>query len=108
MTWRDDLRAIVRSAPLDALPELIAELARANAIATQRINRPLPNKENASPLIDRHLTADEVADRLSVSSKWVYEHATDLGGVKLSNGCVRFPAQALYRFLRSRRALARR
>lgn len=49
------------------------------------------------------LTADEVAARLGVSPRWVYDHAHQLGGKRLSRRCVRFPAAGVRRYLERRR-----
>ena len=52
------------------------------------------------PPPDRLLTARQVADRLGVSPKYVYEHARDFPFTKrLSPKAVRFSAQGLARWL---------
>ena len=45
----------------------------------------------------------EVARRLSTSVRWVYEHATQLGGKRLSRRCVRFPESSVQRYLARQR-----
>lgn len=45
------------------------------------------------------LTAEQVAERLGVSTRWVYKHADRLGGKRLSARCVRFPESAINRKL---------
>jgi hypothetical protein len=37
-------------------------------------------------LAERLLTPSEVADRFAVSRTWVYEHATELGAIRLGKG----------------------
>lgn len=48
------------------------------------------------------LTAQAVATKLGVSKRFVYDHATALGAVRLSESTVRFPVAALDEFVRRR------
>lgn len=48
------------------------------------------------------LTADQVAERLSVDRDWVYENADDLGAIRIGNGSkprLRFDAAKVLAFL---------
>lgn len=48
------------------------------------------------------LTADQVAERLSVDRDWVYENADDLGAIRIGNGSkprLRFDAAKVLSFL---------
>jgi hypothetical protein len=46
---------------------------------------------------DEWLTAEQCAERLQVSVRWVYDHGVQLGRRQLSRRCVRFSARALAR-----------
>lgn len=96
MAWRDMMRQAVEAVPAEQLPDLVAELARADAIARQRMLVPDPSKNDPEP--DRLLRAAEVAERLSVSVKWVYRHQGRLGGTKLG-GAVRFSERAVESYI---------
>lgn len=48
---------------------------------------------------DEWLTADQCAERLHVSSRWVYDHGELLGRHQLTRRCVRFSARALARYM---------
>ena len=64
--------------------------------------RPLANGEAPAPPAgpEQGLTAVQVAERLGVSTRWVYKHADRLGGKRLSPGVVRFPESAIARRLK--------
>ena len=51
---------------------------------------------------DQSLTAEEVAQRLQVSTRWVYDHGEQLGARHLSRRCVRYSARAVTRYLARR------
>jgi predicted DNA-binding transcriptional regulator AlpA len=51
---------------------------------------------------DRMLTAVEVAKVLGTTTRWVYSHANQLGGKRLSRRCVRFPESAIRRRMERR------
>jgi hypothetical protein len=53
---------------------------------------------------DQLITAEDAAARLSVSSRWVYDHADVLGVRRMSRRCVRFSARAVERYATRRRA----
>jgi len=82
---------------------IAGRLAEAQTALQVRVARFTKTSEQPEPdaemLPHRHLTASELADRLSVSDKWVYAHQDELGAIKL-DGCIRFPAKALLRYLR--------
>ncbi len=81
-TTRDRLRKIVEECPPDALPDLLGELARAQAVASVRLHENGAAPAPPTNKLGRHLTADEVAERLGVSTKWCYDHADELGAVE--------------------------
>ena len=101
MNWRDDLEVLVAAVPERELPDLVGELARAQALAQVRLQPPQRNGRKP-PEIGEYLTADELAAKLKVKPKWCYEHSDELGAVKLSNGCVRFPVRAVMRSIQAR------
>ena len=58
------------------------------------------NGNGARPVADdRLLTAGEVAALLSTTVRWVYAHAGELGGRRLSRRCVRFSEATVRRRL---------
>jgi predicted DNA-binding transcriptional regulator AlpA len=59
---------------------------------------PVPTADEASVESERLLTAEEVAERLGTSSRWVYDHADRLGVRRLSRRCVRFSSRAVTRY----------
>lgn len=103
--WRERLRRVVEVVPDDELADLVGELARLEALARVRLSHdiaPPGAGERAAPE-DRYLKAEDVADRLRVSKQWVHGHRTELGGVKLSEGCLRFRERDVERYLDARR-----
>jgi excisionase family DNA binding protein len=99
---RGRLSRIVEECPADALPDLLGELARAQAVATLRLQDNGTPPAPPSDKLGRHLTADELAKRLGVSPKWCYDHADELGAVRLSGRAVRFPEKAVRRYISAR------
>src|SRR5215218_11380616 len=71
MSQRPDTDASALLAPtlVEAIAQRVAELLRAEL-----------------HLLPRLLTPNEVAERFAVSRTWVYEHATELGAVRLGDG----------------------
>ena len=103
--WRDSLRRAVDMVRDDELADLLGELARLEALAGVRLSKMSASataKESARPE-DRYHKAEDVANRLGVSKQWVHEHRTELGGVKLSKGCLRFRQRDVERYLDARR-----
>ena len=99
---RRRLSKIVGECPPAALPDILAELARAEAVASVRLHENGVAPAPPTNKLGRHLTADEVAERLGVSTKWCYDHAADLGAVRLSGRAVRFPERAVRRYITAR------
>ena len=101
MNWREDLRSLIEEVELNEIPDLLGELARMQAVVQMRLQ---PARQNgAAPKLDQYLTVEEVAHRLSVGTKWVYDHADQLGAVHLSTRAVRFPERAVQRYLSAQR-----
>lgn len=89
-----EAEAIGATAPVAAVYRtLIVELETLNGHADQ-VKRP-----EADHLLD----ADAVAARLGTSVRWVYQHADQLGGRRLSRRCLRFSEPAVSRYLERRR-----
>jgi len=68
--------------------------------------RPLVDGNGTTPperSPDRSLTAGQVAEMLGTSVRWVYDHADQLGGKRLSRRCLRFSERAVRRYLERRR-----
>ena len=83
---------------VDALLEQLADLI-ADRVAT-RLNgkdRP-PESPNGEPL----LSAAAVAEQLGTSARWVYDHADELGGKRLTRRCLRFPEGTVRRYVERR------
>ena len=93
---------------MSATPEpllLSAESVEAIARRVVELQRGEPSSTDADLL-----TADEVARRLGVTRGWVYDHAAELGRVKLGDGPrarLRFPAAAIAERLEGAPASAR-
>jgi excisionase family DNA binding protein len=65
---------------------------------------PVTPPKSTSPNGCRLLTPGQAADRLGVSRRWVYAHAAELEGRRLSRKCLRIPAAAVERYVAQRRA----
>ena len=108
----DDLRLVAETAPIEALPDLLAELERAKATVYARLltNNSGRSRSDSIPKTaeDHLLTAEQVAEKLQVARKWVYRHAAALGAVRLSRKKLRFPSSALERYLARRKAASTR
>lgn len=102
MTWREDLRAIIDEVAVSEIPDVLGELARAQAVAQLRLQPPTQN--GTVPKLDQYLTVEEVAEHLKVGTKWIYDHVDELGGMRLSSRAVRFPSRAIQRYLAGRRS----
>ncbi len=94
MTWRSELEAIIEAVPPDQMPDLVAELARLDVLARQRL---VP--QNNGVIEDgRLLTQDEVAERLQKSTRWVQRHAEELRG-KAIGRTLRFRPRDIERYI---------
>ncbi len=101
------LSRIVEECPPDALPDLLGELARAQAVATLRLfengqtaKRPAPNMRPKGKLID----ANAAAEILGTNVRWLYDRADELPFTRrLGPRTLRFDEAALRRWLDTRR-----
>ena len=82
---------------LAALADMIADrvAARLNGNGAPKVG----GESNGEPM----LTAEAVAKQLQTSARWVYDHADELGGKRLSRRCLRFPEAAIRRYVERRR-----
>ena len=92
-----DLRLLER-VPRESIPDALAEIERARARLQLRLHLP----EEAPREVIVLLTADQVAEKLNVSRRFVYDHAEDLGRVQISARKVRFQADAVEEHMRRR------
>ncbi len=104
---RDRLSKIVEECPPDALPDLLGELARAQALVQVRLQPPTSNGALGIHKLDQYLSADDVADRLPVDRHWVYAHRHELGGFKI-DGRVMFPERRLCQYMEALQSEAER
>ena len=104
---RDRLSKIVEECPPDALPELLGELARAQAVATLRLSengrsleRPAPDIQPKGELID----ANAAAKILGTNIRWLYDRADDLPFTRrIGPRTLRFDEAGIRRWLETRR-----
>ncbi len=104
---RDRLSKIVEEYPPDALPDLLGELARAQAVATLRLSengrttkRPAPDMRPKGKLIDAHAAAEILGTKV----RWLYDRADELPFTRrLGPRTLRFDEAALRRWLETRR-----
>ncbi len=101
--FRASVDSLVCGAPADALPAAIGEFARGKATLEARNRTPgsSTNGRKRPPELEQHYTAAQIAKLLTVKKSWVYAHRGELGGIKLSNGCVRYPASKIMRRLQA-------
>lgn len=100
MTLAERLRAIVSVLPDGGAVTLPVRDLR-EWIAAEGEPQPAPGNEGGQE--ERWLTAEECSKLLNVSSRWCYDHASDLGGKTLTPRCKRFAASAVARFLARKR-----
>lgn len=97
MTLVDRLRAIVAAVPPSGSVTLpVSDLA----VWIEQEATPVPATPGAEP--DTLLNAEQVAERLNLNVRWIYDHADQLGVRRLSRRCVRFSSRAVERYLTRR------
>ena len=96
MNWRADLRQLVTGIHDEELHDFVGELARADSIARARLAPHSPESPPREP--DHYLSAEDVAECLGMSPKFVYANRDQLGGVRLGTS-VRFSRRAVDRYL---------
>jgi predicted DNA-binding transcriptional regulator AlpA len=101
-----ELATVPDEIPLEQVPGLVAELARAQAALLVATCRPAPPRAVEQPNEDRMLDVDEAAELLGVKPAWVYRHARKLPFTRrISAKVVRFSRQGILRWLAARRPL---
>ena len=89
---------------LELLPEGASlTLGREVLLAALGGNGAAPSAPDPEPGAECLLTARDVAERLSTSARFVYDHQAQLGGKRLSRRCLRFPEAAVRRYMERRR-----
>ena len=87
--------------PLEALPGTIAELAALQARAASRLHVAAVALREV-PTVDRLLTIDEAAARLSTTKDWLRRQSRLSFVVHMSPGQTRYSEKALERFIAAR------
>jgi len=91
--------------PEEAVALLLELTCVQSALAARVAAVPAPTPRVATPSPERRtwLTADQVAERLGVTRRWVYAHAHELEAQRLSRKCLRIPQRAVERRLAEER-----
>jgi hypothetical protein len=88
--------------PLDAVPDLLADVGRVHGLLLARLVTGNGNGAHAPapPAEPEHLlSAAEVAERFRVTTKWCFRHAAQMGGLRLSRKRLRFTEAGVRRYL---------
>jgi hypothetical protein len=111
MNWRTLFESLPDVVAPGDLPEAIGAIERAKWILVSRLNdagdsSPLPpSTTTKDPEHDQLLTADEVARRLGVRVRFVYDNADDWPFTRrLGPRTLRFSERGLRRYIETRRA----
>jgi predicted DNA-binding transcriptional regulator AlpA len=109
VTWRDEIREIVAEVSVEELPDVIGELARAQAIASMRLRTdgaghvPEPSTAPVQGR-DRLLNTSATAELLDVKPQWLYRRADRLPFTRrLGSRTLRFSEAGILRWLETRR-----
>jgi predicted DNA-binding transcriptional regulator AlpA len=93
------LEAVARTAPVDGLPDLIAQVEALKARLYARLTAASP----ASAAIgDRLLNVKEAAQKLGRSPDWLYRHGSELPFVVRDGRLLRFSEQGIEDYIRRR------
>ena len=95
----------IESVPSEQLVRLLSRLDDLRAAVLVRLISPAPQPVAAAVDDDRMLTTAEVAAKLAVDERWVYEHVdTDLKSCvrRIGGRTLRFSRNALERWLQTR------
>ena len=108
-SWREianNLQRAAAAAPLESMPDLLAEVERVKATALVRIvtaqngqTESLSASSDKKDSPEELMTPQNVADYLNVDLSWVYRHAEELQGLSLSDRCLRFRRSVIERHL---------
>jgi predicted DNA-binding transcriptional regulator AlpA len=95
--------------PPEQIPSLLARLAAIQSVLTARLLAtptvpPAGDSEPKSATTDQFLTAEDAAQILRVSPRWLYRHANRLPFARrLSRKCLRFSEAGLRRWQASKK-----
>jgi hypothetical protein len=92
------LEVAAREAPTEDVPGLLGELEKIKAVLWGRLA--VPKRENGGA--DRLLTIDQTAERLGVPEGWLKKRPDLPFRVVLSEGTVRYSAEGIAAYIRSR------
>jgi predicted DNA-binding transcriptional regulator AlpA len=95
----DALDAFLRTAPVDAVPDLIAQLEGLKARLYARLSAP---GRMAAPTKDRLLTVKEAAEKMRRSADWLYRHSATLPFAVREGRLLRFSEQGIEEYIRRR------
>lgn len=90
----EEIAQLLEAIPFDRIPAAIS------ALAVRLLAAPDPEPD-LEPRLERHLSPEEVADRLGTNRAWVYSRAELLGAVKLGRRTMRIPESNLADYLES-------
>jgi excisionase family DNA binding protein len=96
----ETLRSLTEQTPPDHIPAVLGALEAASATLWARLHASQPAASEPRRL--RLLTPQEAAARLTVSVRWIYRHADQLGAVRHSRRQLRFPEHRLERWIAAR------
>ena len=93
------LEAVARTAPIDGLPDLIAQVEGLKARLYARLAAPSPTPAATK---DRLLNVKEAAEKLGRSTDWLYRHGSELPFVVRDGRLLRFSEQGIEEYIRRR------
>ena len=93
------LEAVARTAPLEGLPELIAQVEALKARLYARLTSASPAP---AAIRDRLLNVKEAAQKLGRSPDWLYRHGSELPFVVRDGRLLRFSEQGIEEYIRRR------
>lgn len=93
------LEALARTAPIDGLPDLIAQVEGLKARLYARLNA-----SNSTPPTarDRLLNVKEAAQKLGRSTDWLYRHSSELPFIVRDGRLLRFSEQGIEDYIKRR------
>ena len=93
------LEAVARTAPIEGLPELIAQVEALKARLYARLTSASPA---SAAIRDRLLNVKEAAQKLGRSPDWLYRHGSELPFVVRDGRLLRFSEQGIEEYIRRR------
>ena len=93
------LEAVAQTAPVDGLPDLIAQVEGLKARLYARLAAPSPTPATS---MDRLLNIKEASQKLGRSTDWLYRHSSELPFVIRDGRLLRFSEQGIEEYIRRR------